>query len=158
MTNHFADLLGQARARLRISHCAIEDYTTSSWSSGPDEPVSQRYVDETAAQLERLRAEGAPEDLELMVPTSVEYFDEDGQQAWARWEPASPETLRRVAAHAIVAYSLLRQEAEQQMVIALVALNRADSLEKTDQDKPQPEQTNLRNAQAAGIVRPTKGD
>jgi hypothetical protein len=124
----FADLVEQARQRLTLTAGLIEENDgTFDGYYPPDEPVSERLVIETVQHVAKLREQIAGEDLNVEVRPDW-YVNEDGNQQSLTWDTASPEVLRRFAAHAIVSYSLLRREAEQQMVNIIAALDRADVL------------------------------
>lgn len=117
-------LVEQARQCLVLDLGPIsERQGNSDWCDWID-PVPQRLITDTMALLEGLRAEGLPEGLQ--TSPCPEYINDDGRQAYADLTDATPDKLRRVAAHALVAYALLRQEAEKQMVAAWIALDMAE--------------------------------
>lgn len=124
----FAVLVEQARQRLTLAPGVIEENNGSfDGYYEPDEPVSERLVVETVQHVAKLREQADGEDFCLLVAIDW-YVNKDGNQQSFTWDTASPEVLRRVAAHAVVSYSLLRREAEQQMVNIIAALDRADVL------------------------------
>lgn len=124
MTHTFTDLINQARARLTLDVCAIRENTDDGY--GPSEPVAQRFIDDTVTVLEKILVVAVREDLDLLG--GGYYLNDEGREHAFDWETAAPETLRRHAAHCAVSCALLRAEAEQQVVNAAAALNRADRL------------------------------
>lgn len=118
----FADLVEQARSLLIIGCPAVEQRDDDEWS----EPAWQQHVDETVAQMQTLHEDGLPDGLglDLAVPASALHVREDGEDCYSPLDgTATPDDLRRVAARAVVAHALLRREAEEQMLIALIALD-----------------------------------
>jgi hypothetical protein len=117
----FADLVEQARERLVIGCPAVELRDEDEFR----EPAWQEYIAETMTHLQAQQKEGLPEGLglDLAVPGAAMLLDEETQERWATLDPSeTPDTLRRLAARAVVTHALLRREAEEQMLIALVAL------------------------------------
>lgn len=123
----FEAILEEMRQALTINACAIE-LNDGKFGDEPDEPVEKRYIRDTVRNLEKLRAEGAPEGLEHVVLPCAEYLDEHGNEYMADWRHVvdSPDVLQRVAARSIVAYSILRAEAERHLATAWTALDMID--------------------------------
>ncbi|HEV2777884.1 MAG TPA: hypothetical protein VGX25_00630 [Actinophytocola sp.] len=122
-----AELLEQARQRLALHPCAIEE------NKDDDPPVSSRLVDHVVSNLTQLREVHRESDADTdayWVPAVPSYLDEDGDEVWSQWEGAAAEKLRRMAAFAIVVAALHRSAYEEQLITALVALEAADSAER----------------------------